>query len=127
MQKADFKIKVIADVTCDIDGSIPSTLRPSTIQNPFYDFNTETQEIVAAFSNENHISVMAVDNLPCELPRDASFDFGTQIMQSVLPSLFGKENKGILDRATIAHNGSLTNPFLYLQEYIDKVPLSVQV
>jgi len=124
MKQPAFKIQVIADVTCDIDGSIPSTKRPTTIQDPFYDYNPQTETLEPAFSSMEHISVMAVDNLPCELPRDASFDFGTQIMHSVLPALFGNGDFSILERATIAKNGMLTEPFMYLHDYISEESLA---
>lgn len=117
MARPDFRIQVIADVTCDIDGSIPSTKRPSTIEDPFYDYDPKTGNLAPAFSAPHHISVMAVDNLPCELPRDASFDFGTQLMHAVLPSLLGHGDPAVLERATIAQDGKLTPAFSHLQDY----------
>lgn len=118
---ADFKIKVIADITCDIKGSIPSTLRPSTIDDPIYDYNAEAHEEAPALSDEANITVMAVDNLPCELPRDASKDFGAELVQHVLPALFNGDPEGIIARATIATDGKLTERFQYLQGYVDGV------
>ncbi len=117
--KPDFKIRVIADVTCDIEGSIPSTKRPSTIDNPVYDYNPSEDSVEVAFKEEGNISVMAVDNLPCELPRDASRDFGNEIVNNVLPHLLGKDEKQIISRATIAENGKLTERYTYLQDYVD--------
>jgi len=70
MRKKEFKIRIIADITCDINGSIPSTLRPSTIYDPFYDYNPVSEEIETAFSNDQNITVMAIDNLPTELVKD---------------------------------------------------------
>ena len=70
--KDDFDIRVIADITCDIEGSIPSTKQPSTIEDPIYDYNPTDDLVEQALSDEGNITVMAVDNLPCELPRDAS-------------------------------------------------------
>ncbi|MES2387029.1 MAG: NAD(P)-dependent oxidoreductase [Bacteroidota bacterium] len=112
-----FKITVIADITCDIQGSIPSTLRASTIPDPFYDFNPEDGQLYPAFSSERHVSVMAVDNLPCELPRDAGQDFGNQLSAQVMPRLFFGDLDGALARATIATNGHLTHGFEYLSDY----------
>lgn len=117
MTQPDFRISVIADVTCDIEGSIPSTLRASTIDSPFYDYNPHTGLEETAFTDPNGITVMAVDNLPCELPADASIDFGDQLMHSILPSLFGNASKAVLERATIAENGQLGPHFIYLSEY----------
>ncbi len=93
MNAPDFRISVIADVTCDINGSIPSTTKPSTIEDKFYGYNPSTESIGEPFSN-NTITVMAVDNLPCELPRNASEDFGKELIEKVLPSLLVKDNNG---------------------------------
>ncbi|MBT0809797.1 alanine dehydrogenase [Litoribacter ruber] len=115
----DFKIKVIADITCDIDGSVPTTVKSSTVADPVFDFDPQTQDTCEAFSGENHISVMAIDNLPCELPRDASHDFGNQLMKHVIPELL-LEKSEMLDRATIAKGGKLTTNFTYLEDYVNQ-------
>lgn len=114
----NFKIEVIADVTCDIEGSIPSTKRPSTIADPIYDYNPDTSKDEAAFSSDKNITVMAVDNLPNELPRDASDAFGRQMIDNVLEDLFVSSN-GVVKGATITHNKKLTDKFSYLQDYVD--------
>lgn len=119
MKKDDFRISVISDITCDIEGSIPSTRRASTIADPFYDYNVETGELAEAFSNPNHVSVQAVDNLPCELPKDASLDFGRNLIDKVFPSLFGDDADGIIARASITKAGKLTEKFSYLQDFAD--------
>src|SRR5690606_12053899 len=59
--KSTFKIKVIADITCDIEGSIPSTKQPSTIDNPIYDYNPEEDKVEPPLKDEGNITVMAVD------------------------------------------------------------------
>lgn len=117
--KHDFKISVIADITCDIEGSIPSTKRPSTIEDPIYDYNPSDDELEAPFTDEGNITVMAVDNLPCELPRDASTSFGNELMNNVLPELLGNDSNKIIKNATIAENGALTEKYSYLQDYVD--------
>lgn len=114
-----FKISVIADITCDIEGSIPSTKQPSTIQDPIYDYNPEEDKVEPALKDEANITVMAVDNLPCELPRNASEDFGRELIDNVLPHLLGDDSEGMISRATIAENGELTEHFAYLQDYVD--------
>lgn len=119
MMKANFSIKVIADITCDIEGSIPSTKRPSTIDDPVYDYNPWMDKLEKPYSGESYISVMAVDNLPCELPRDASNDFGNEMKSKILPFLFLEDKEEVLKRATIADDGQLTPPYRYLQSYID--------
>lgn len=118
--KVDFRISVIADITCDIDGSIPTTRRASTIDEPFYDFDPESGEIREPFSSEKHISVMAVDNLPCELPKDASHDFGKNLIEKVLPHLAGSDSEHIIERASITKNGKLTDRFEYLKDYVEE-------
>ncbi len=116
----DFRISVIADVSCDINGSVPVTRRTTTIQDPFYDYNPETDREEAPFSGDRNITVMAVDNLPCEVPRDASFDFGNTLIEKVLPCILGDDPGEILKRATITSNGALTERFSYLQDFTDE-------
>lgn len=118
MKADDFKMQVIADVSCDVAGPIPSTIRPSTIAEPFYGYNTQLEKEAEPFDKKN-ITVMAVDNLPGELPRDASVDFGKGLIEKVYPSLFGDDNAEIIKRATIAKDGKLTEKFAYLQDYVD--------
>jgi saccharopine dehydrogenase (NAD+, L-lysine forming) len=115
----DFKITVIADITCDIEGSVPCTKQPSTIEDPIYDYNPDDDQIENCLSDEANITVMAVDNLPCELPRDASASFGHDLVERVLPELLGDDAGGVIERATLAHRGKLTERFTYLQDYVD--------
>lgn len=117
--KDDFDIRVIADITCDIEGSIPSTKKPSTIDDPIYDYNPSDDEIEQPLSDEGNITVMAVDNLPCELPRDASQSFGDQFLENVVEHLLGIDEKGVIKGATIAEAGALTEKYNYLQDYVD--------
>ncbi|WBA40838.1 NAD(P)-dependent oxidoreductase [Hymenobacter canadensis] len=116
--RAHFRIDTIADVTCDVDGSIPVTKRSSTIQEPAFDYNCQTGELEPAYSAPGNITVMAVDNLPCELPRNASRDFGRQLLDNVLPHLVHEGTDAVLERATIARNGQLTERYQYLQDYV---------
>ena len=116
VKSADFRISVVADITCDMDGSIPTTLRSSTITQPFYGYNPATEKEDIAFSTKT-ITIMAVDNLPCELPRDASEDFGKELTERVMPSLLGEDPTALISRATICENGRLTNAFVYLKDY----------
>jgi alanine dehydrogenase len=113
----DFRISVIADVSCDINGPLPSTLRSSTVADPFYGYNPETEKEEKAFSNPKSVTVMAVDNLPCELPRDASKDFGEMFVSKVIPHFFNNDEFGVIERATILKNGEITPRYKYLQKY----------
>jgi len=115
----DFRISVISDITCDIDGSIPTTRQASTIDDPFYDFDPVSGEIRRPFSDPRNITVMAVDNLPCELPRDASMDFGSNLIDKILPCLLGNDPDEIIGRASITRDGGLTGRFQYLQDYLN--------
>ena len=117
MKDPDFRISVIADVTCDIDGSIPSTTKATTIDDKFYGYNPMTEEITADAFDRDAIIVMSVDNLPCELPRDASDGFGKHLIERVLPSLFGDDADGIVARASILKDGKLSERFAYLADY----------
>ena len=111
-------LKVIADVSCDIGGPIDSTLRASTISDPFFGYDpTSASECPVGAAGS--ITVMSVDNLPCELPRDASKSFGRDLMDRVLPHLVGNDAEGMIDRATIAKGGALTARYAYLQDYAD--------
>ncbi|MDC9723815.1 MAG: NAD(P)-dependent oxidoreductase [Urechidicola sp.] len=114
----DFKIKVVADISCDIDGPIACTIKPSTIADPIYGYNPQTEQ-EEDYSNEGTIAVMAVDNLPCELPQDASVGFGDQFAKHVIPAFFNDDKSGILHRAQMTANGKLTEGFSYLQNYVD--------
>lgn len=114
----DFSMQVIADISCDIKKPIPSTLRASTIAKPFYGYDPRSGQEGDPFSKEN-VTVMAVDNLPGELPRDASVDFGKALMDNVFPSLFGKDSEKIIERATIVKEGKLTERFGYLEGFLE--------
>jgi saccharopine dehydrogenase (NAD+, L-lysine-forming) len=115
---ADFKIRVIADITCDIHGSVPTTIKPTTIEDPVYDFNLMEFKALPPFSDKSQLSVMSIDNLPNELPRDASESFGEQLMNDVLPDFFKGFDKGVIKGATIAENGDLTEKYEYLRNYL---------
>ncbi|RMB56169.1 alanine dehydrogenase [Dokdonia sinensis] len=114
----DFKINLVADVSCDIDGPVASTIRPSTIANPFYGYNPHTEKEDNC-NKEGVIAVMAVDNLPCELPKDASEGFGEMFLKFVIPSFFNNDKDGILERARMTQNGKLTPRYAYLQDYVE--------
>jgi len=118
MKAEDFKISVIADVSCDIADPIPSTLRPSEIANPFYGYDKLNEKEGDAF-DKNNITVMAVDNLPGEVPRDSSLDFGQGLIDNIFPSLFGEDTTGIIERATITENGKLGKHFQYLKDFAE--------
>ncbi len=117
MRDPGFHISVIADVTCDINGSIPSTTKTTTIEDKFYGYNPMTEAIEEPFA-PGSITVMAIDNLPCELPRDASEGFGKHLFERVLPALMEKDND-LIERATIVKDGKLTEKFQYLKDYVE--------
>ena len=117
MAGTDFNVKVIADVTCDIApvSSIPSTIKASTIAAPVFGFDPTSNEEVPPYS-KNGIDMMTIDNLPNELPRDASQAFGEQFIGHILQELL-KENSSVIERATITENGILGPHFQYLADY----------
>tara|TARA_B100001564_G_scaffold46670_1_gene33800 strand:+ start:622 stop:1830 length:1209 start_codon:yes stop_codon:yes gene_type:complete len=118
LKSKDIKMKIVADISCDIDGPVACTIRSSTIDNPIYGYNPKT-ESETDFNNPNSIAVMAVDNLPCELPRDSSSNFGEMFLSNIIPAFFNNDKNGILMRSKIAENGKLTSLFSYLQSYVD--------
>lgn len=114
----DFRIKMVADISCDIDGPVASTIRPSTIANPFYGYDP-VNEVEIDFYDKSAIGVMAVDNLPCELPRDASKSFGKSFLEHILPALMGNDDEGLIERASeTTLEGTFGPHFNYLEEYI---------
>ena len=115
---ADNRIKVVGDISCDIAGPIACTIRPSKIGNGIYGYDPLTQTEVD-FMQEGAIAVMAIDNLPCELPKDASEDFGNELLKHVLPCLFGKDPDDVISRGSqTTITGELTEGFSYLSKYI---------
>ena len=118
VKNPDWNISLVADVSCDIDGPVATTLRPSTIANPFYGYHPQKEEEVD-FNIEGSIGVMAVDNLPCELPKDASVSFGEMFIEHVLEPLLGNDPEDIIYRASETKGGQLTPHFAYLQDYLE--------
>ena len=113
-----FNLKVVADISCDIDGPVACTIRPSTIDYPIYGYDAETETEVD-FRNSSAIAVMAVDNLPCELPKDASEGFGHTFVEKIIPAFFDNDSRGVLKRAKMTEKGQLTAAFSYLQSFVD--------
>lgn len=117
LQRPDFRLHTIADITCDVDGSVVINLGASTILEPVYGVNRYSMQRVDPFNNDDAvIDLMAVDNLPNELPRDASEHFGIHLEKYILPELL-KPQSNLIDRATICRDGMLTPPYDYLKEY----------
>jgi len=119
LQASDCAIKIVADVSCDVNGPIACTLRASTIEEPLYGYLPSENKEVDVF-HPAAIVVMAVDNLPCELPKDASEGFGEMFTQHVIPAFFNNDADGILTRAKMTENGVLTERFNYLHDYVAK-------
>ncbi|MBL0013486.1 MAG: alanine dehydrogenase [Flavobacterium sp.] len=118
LQAVDCKIKVVADISCDVDGPIACTVKASTIADPFFGYlPSENKEV--PYTHPGAIVVMSVDNLPCELPKDASEGFGEMFMKYVIPAFFNGDKDGILQRSKMTENGKLTKRFEYLQDYVD--------
>jgi hypothetical protein len=117
-KKDHFKIRLVADISCDIDGPVASTLRASTIADPVYGYDPATATEVN-FKTPSAIAVMAVDNLPCELPKDASEGFGTLFLEHVIPAFYNDDKEEVLDRAKMTSDGKLTKRYAYLQAYLE--------
>lgn len=119
MKKPGFRINVIADISCDINGPIPSTLRATTISDPFYAYNPYLEIEEVAFSRLTNVIVMSIDNLPGELPRDASLEFGKQMIHSVLHDLLSGIESPMIQKARILENGKLAPGYAYLNDYLN--------
>lgn len=119
VSKPEFKISVVADISCDIDGPVATTIRPSTIAEPIYGIDPVSFKEIP-FTDPHAIAVMAVDNLPCEVPKDASEGFSEAFVEHVIPAFFNQDADGVLRRAQMTTNeGTLTERFSYLQDYVD--------
>ena len=112
------KIQIVADISCDVNGPIACTIKASTIADPFFGYLPSTNEEVS-YKHPASIMVMSVDNLPCELPKDASIGFGEMFSKNVIPAFFNEDKDGILERAKITENGKLTPRFSYLEDYVN--------
>jgi alanine dehydrogenase len=119
LQAPDCNIRVVADISCDVDGPIACTLRASTIADPFFGYlPSEHKEV--PYMHPAAIVVMSVDNLPCELPNDASVGFGEMFLKYVIPAFFNNDQDQLLSRAQLTEQGKLTSRFAYLQEYVSE-------
>lgn len=116
LRDPELTLEVVADISCDIGGPIDSTLRATTIADPFFGYDRNTGKEVPAGS-KGSITVMSVDNLPCELPRDASEAFGRDLLERVLPRMLVSDSEGMIERATIAEAGELSPAWKKLADY----------
>ncbi|MGZ5304538.1 MAG: NAD(P)-dependent oxidoreductase, partial [Bacteroidia bacterium] len=115
-----FNIQTIADISCDVDGSVPLTTRVTSIEDPVFGYHRYNGIIGKPYQADT-IDVMAVPNLPNELPKDASRDFGIVMQENILPEYLKNPQSPIFERATIAQNGKLTEKFTYLQDYVNEL------
>ena len=117
LRDKDMRIRMIGDVTCDIKGSVKSTVRPSTHEAPYYDYNPMTEKEEPAFSSEKNITVMAVDNCPNALAMDSSESFGKMLIPNVFEPLLKGEHSEVIERSMIIKEGELTQKFAYLKDF----------
>lgn len=118
LKAEDLRLSVVADISCDIDGPVACTIRPSKIADPIYGYDPISEK-ETEFKAENSIAVMAVDNLPCELPLDASDHFGSELIREVFPALIKNDTDAVIERGsqtTLA--GELSSYFSYLDAYV---------
>lgn len=118
LKNPEFRIKAIADISCDVDGSVPITYKATSIADPVIAWDRVNNCEAEPYSSENTIEVMAVGNLPNELPKDASSDFGGMLIQHIIPQLI-EERSVLLEGATIAAAGDLTSRYEYLRDYVE--------
>lgn len=118
LRDKNMRLQIIGDVTCDIPGSIQSTLRASTHSEPYYDYNPQSEQEEPAFSSPKNITCMAVDTLPNAMPLDASRSFGEALTKIVFPRLLDKYlDDPVIAGATIVRDGELTPKFAYLSDF----------
>lgn len=117
-RSAEFAIQVIADVTDDKNGSVPVNIGDQPIEDPVYGIDKKTLKKAAPYL-PGTIDIMAVGNLPNELPRDASVYFGDQLLKYVLTDLLSNNGSEIIERATMVKNGELTGRYSYLGDYVN--------
>jgi len=119
LKRDDFRPRVIADISCDVNGSVPITVRSTSISDPVLGWDVVRSDETEPYL-PNAIDVMAVGNLPNELPKDASHDFGAMLLQHVVPELL-ERNSHLIDKATIAQSGQLNTDFMYLSDYVKEL------
>jgi alanine dehydrogenase len=119
------RLRVLGDITCDIEGSIECNVRPTEPDDPVYVYEPKSGQTVNGVAGDGPV-VLAVDHRPCELPIDSSTHFGHSL-SPMIPSLASAKLNGTLDesglrpelkRATIVYKGKLTEPFRYLESEI---------
>ena len=118
VKKENFRMNTIADITDDQNGSVPVNLGDATIEDPVYGVDRVTLLKTEPYL-PGSIDVMAVGNLPNELPKDASRYFGEQLIKFIIDEL-GNNNAPIIENATIVKNGKLTTPFEYMRAYSEE-------
>lgn len=114
----DLRIRMVADITCDIMGSIRSTLRSSTHDAPFYDYDRHSHCEAEPFSDDDHVTVMAVDTCPNALALDTSAYFGEMLQKHVFEPLLGGMHSEVIERSMILNEGRLTHNFEYLNDWV---------
>jgi alpha-aminoadipic semialdehyde synthase len=126
--KGNPKLIVIGDITCDVNGSIESTVESTAIEKPIYVYNPLMDSVKYGCEGDG-ILTMAVDILPSEIPRDSSNGFGDVLMNFVKPISIADYSLSYeeldlpraIKKALILHNGELTPNFKYLEEHLKNV------
>lgn len=113
-----FKPTVIADISCDVEGSVPITYQATSIAEPVIGWSRRTQSPCEPYT-EDSVDVMAVGNLPNELPKDASEEFGEMLLQLVMPEFMSGKSR-LIEEATITQSGNLTAHFQYLSDFVQE-------
>lgn len=118
LARPDFRLQTIADITDDKMGSVPCNLGDSTIADPVYGVDKKTFKKITAYESGS-VDIMAVGNLPNELPRDASRYFGEQLIKHILLDLI-EGHSSVIERATIVKKGKLTPEYEYMKDYAEE-------
>lgn len=127
-RKSSKKMIIIGDISCDVDGAIEITYKATDPGNAFYTYLPDVDQYHDGIIKDG-LTIMAVDNLPCEFPKDSSEEF-SKVLKNFVPQIakadfnkpFDELNLPLpIKKALILHKGELTKDYLYLNKLINKV------
>lgn len=122
---SNLKLKVIGDLSCDLFGGIEITNDVTDPANPTYTYFTKSEQYEDG-TKKDGISIMAIDNLPCEFPKEASAEFSHVLKNFVYEIYHADFEKSFeelelaypIKKALIVHKGKLTQDYLYLNQHL---------
>jgi alpha-aminoadipic semialdehyde synthase len=119
------RLRIIGDISCDVGGSIECTVKETSPDNPVYVYNPREEQITDGHEGEG-VVILAVDNLPCEISREASLDF-SRVLKPFIPQIAKADFSVDFDRcalpasikkAVIVYHGKLTPDYHHIQGFL---------